>query len=349
MINAQVGERIIGDGHEPFFVAELGICHGGDVDVALELVQCAAEAGAHCVKTEMFNHSAMVADPGAKAVYYINGERIEEPLDEHMRRFELSRDEHHRIRNRCAELGMPFMATAHDIGTIRFLKEIGAQCIKIASPDLVHVPLLRESARSGLTVFLDTGSALQHEVDIAVRELRQNGCDGVVVNHNPDGHPARPDGHHLNTIRRLKEVLEAPVGLADHYEGYEMLYAAVACGANTVEKPISMDRFFPEPERNWSISAPDLKKVVGLIRDVHLALGRASRILSRQQIEYRDRNRTACVAATDLTAGTVLDLDNVGFARPRKGIPVEHWDLVAGRTLKAAKSAMEFIDWKDLC
>lgn len=348
MNNARVGDRLIGDGNEPFFVAELGICHGGDVNVALELVEYAAESGAHCVKTEMFDHRTLVADPSAVARYQIDGVLVEEPLIEHMARFELSREEHFRIRSRCSELGVPFMATAHDIKTVDYLRDIGAECVKLASPDIVHIPLLRHVAQSGMAVFLDTGAALQHEVDRAVREIKQSGGDNIVVNHNPDGHPAKPEGHNLRTINRLKEVLEVPVGLADHYVGYEMIYAAVACGANTVEKPVSMDRFVPEPERSWSVSAEDLGNVVDNVRKMYLSLGKANRELSRQQEFYRNGNRSGCVAAYDLPAGTKLTLQSVDFARPRKGIPVENWDLVEGRPLRVDKRKMEFINWEDL-
>jgi sialic acid synthase SpsE len=344
----RIGEHQVGGGHPPFFVAELGICHEGSLAVALELAEAAAAAGAHCVKTEAFQRSRLVYDPSAVASFCIRGKRITMPLAELMDRYQLSLEEHHAIKRRCDELGLPFMCTAHDFQAVDFLAEIGAAAVKIASPDIVHLPLLRHAAGKGLPVFLDTGAALQWEVERAVACLGGAGLKDIVVNHNPAGHPAPAEGHDLRIMGRLRRALELPVGLADHYEGYEMAWAAAAAGADTVEKPISRDRFVEEPERNYSVSVEDLPAFLATLADFHAALGRPRRTLSAAQEEYRDNNRLACVAARDLAAGESLDLAGVTFGRPRLGIPVELWDQVEGRRLRRAKRAGEFLEWGDL-
>ncbi len=348
MTPVRIGDIDIGAGGPPFFVAELGICHGGSVDTALDLASCAIEAGAHCVKTETFSSADMVFDPSATCSYTIRGKRITEPLIEHMDRFSLTLEEHHRIKRLCDARRVPFMSTAHDFEAVDFLADIGAAAIKIASPDIVHYPLLRHAARSGLVVFLDTGSALRHEVDLAVGTLRRAGCAGVLVNHNPAGHPAPAEGHDLRIMQALREIFETPVGLADHYEGYEMLYAATALGADVLEKPISHDRFVEEPERNWSIAVKDLPGVLRMIRDVWSSLGKRVREISPEQEQYRNQHRMACVVAKDIRAGETVDLETVRFGRPRRGIGVEHWDLIAGRRFARDLSRHAFLQWEDL-
>lgn len=348
MDTVRVGDFVIGEREEPFFIAELGICHGGDLATALRLAEASAKAGAHCVKTETFQRESIVLDPSAVARYVIDGTRIEVPLAEHMDRYELTLDEHHQIKKRCDELRVPFMSTAHDAEGIDFLREIGAAAVKIASPDIVHYPLLAHAAKSGLPVFLDTGASLQHEIERAVEHLRANGASGIVVNHNPVGHPAPAEGHDLRIIPRLGEILGLPIGISDHYERCEMLYAAVAVGALVLEKPVSEDPSVKEPERNWSVDVADLAGVIANCRAVYKALGRPARALSPEAKAYRDANRSGCAARADLPAGTVLGLDNVVFGRPRKGIAVEHWELVAGRRLRGAKRRHEFIQWEDL-
>ncbi|MEW5772128.1 MAG: N-acetylneuraminate synthase family protein [Thermodesulfobacteriota bacterium] len=341
-------DRPVGGGGSPFFVAELGICHGGDVAVALDLAAAAIEAGADCVKTETFNRANMVFDTAATCSYVIRGKRITEPLGEHMDRFSLTLEEHHRVKRLCEERGVPFMSTAHDFAAVDFLASIGAAAIKIASPDIVHYPLLRHAAASALPVFLDTGSALRHEVDMAVRTLRHAGCAGVVVNHNPAGHPAPAECHDLRIMQALRTMLDTPTGLADHYEGYEMLYAATALGADCLEKPISLDRFVEEPERNWSITAADLPEVLRIVRETALSLGRNERVLTPEQENYRNQNRMACCTARAVQAGEVLDFSSVIFGRPRRGIGVEHWDLVAGLRFSRDMGEQEFITWGDI-
>lgn len=344
----KVGDHRIGDGHPPFFVAELGICHGGDIAVALELTRAAVNAGAHCVKTETFQKSRLVCDPSATTSYVLDGKKHTVSLAEHMDRYELSLGEHHQIKRLCDTLDVPFMATAHDFAAIDFLADIGAAAVKIASPDIVHYPLLRHAAGARLPVFLDTGAAYQYEIEIAVKTLKESGCEQIVVNHNPTGHPAPADQHNLRIISRLKEIFGFPIGLSDHYKGYEMMYAAVSVGSNTIEKPISMDRFVPEPERNYSISIQDLPKVLENLYACHCALGTPERKMTKDQESYRNNNRVACVAAENMSAGVELNLRNVFFGRPRKGIGVECWDLVEGRKLRRDKKKNEFIRWDDL-
>jgi len=339
----------IGPGEPPYFVAELGICHGGDLEVALRLTRKAAAAGAPCVKTETFQADRLVGDPALTTSYVINGETRTELLAEHMSRFQLSFNQHHAIKKECDRLGVSFMATAHDAESVEFLKDIGAAAVKAASPDLIHIPLLRCMAASGLAVFLDTGSAHLHEIVRAVSTLRGAGAQRIVVNHNPAGHPAPAHRHDLRQIPRLMEILGVPAGISDHYEGYDMLLAATALGACALEKPISEDRFVQEPERNWSVSIADLPEQLQRIRQVYLALQPMDPLhLTPEQEQYRLRNRMSLVAAKDIAPGCFIDLENVDFARPRHGIGVEYWDEVVGRSLKRPKKKREFISWEDI-
>lgn len=348
MRKVRLGDFVLGDGKAPFFVAELGICHGGSVKTALELAEAAIGAGAHGVKTETFDYQEMVFDPSAQMSYTIDGVKRVVPMAEHMAHYQLSLEEHLQVKKLCDRWERPFMATAHSFKAVDFLAEIKAAGIKIASPDIVHYPLLRYAASKGMPIFVDTGGAIQPEVEIAVKILRQAGCQDIVVNHNPAGHPAPAEQHDLRIIPRLREILGLPVGLADHYEGYEMVWAATLMGADTVEKPVSKDRFVPEPERNWSISIEDLAQVIDKMNLLHAALGQPERVLTPAAEEHRNQNRMACAAAEDLPAGAEINLKNITFARPRCGIGVEYWDVIAGLRLRQAKKRHQFIQWADL-
>ena len=136
--------------------------------------------------------------------------------------------------------------------------------------------------------------------------------------------------------------------LADHYEGYEMLYAASAIGANILEKPISCDRFVPEPERNWSVSIDDLPEVIKNVKRMGEARGVPERVMVKETEEYRNTNRMACVAARDLSVGSEVNFENIVFGRPRKGIGVEYWDIIAGRKLRNGKKKNGFLGWEDI-
>ncbi len=340
-----IRDKKIGADHSPYFVAELGTCHQGSLEKAIQFAQAAASAGADCIKTELFSENE-VFDPSARKTFSIRGKDYSVPLIDHMRATQLTLEEHHQVKLECDRLDLPFMATAHDFERVDFLVKIGAEAVKIASPDIIHFPLIRYAARSALALFLDTGGAYEHEVEEAVKIAREAGCQRLVVNHNPSGHPAPPEGQDLKIIPRLSELLGCPVGLSDHYDGYEMTYAATAIGASVIEKPITDDRFFEAVEHIWAIDLKDLKTVISNIKAVHTALGKSNRGEKGKRPE--SPHRVALVAARDLKSGDVLSLDTIGFGKPRLGIGVEHWDKVEGQTLKRSLKKGEFVRWEDI-
>lgn len=336
----------IGGGQPPYFVAELGTCHRGSVDVAKENARMAAQAGAPCVKTELF-HETEVLNPNIMKTYSIGDRRYEVPLVEHMRRYQLTLDQHREIKEYCDTLGVAFMATAHDRSRVDFLREIGADAVKIASPDIVHYPLIRYAAASGLALFLDTGGAWQHEVEMAVKAARDAGCERLVVNHNPKGHPAAARDHDLLVMDRFKKLFRCPVGLADHYDGYDMVYAAAALGADSIEKPVSENRFIEECEHIWAVTRDDLAHVIATMHVFHQSRGKHCRDMG-PGLRPRSPHRVALAAARDLAPGEPITEANVIFGKPRLGIGVEYWDEVEGRALSAAKRKGEYIRWEDL-
>jgi sialic acid synthase SpsE len=349
MRRIKIKEYDIGEGCPPFFIAELGICHEGRVEVALELTRAAVVAGANGIKTESFQRDRLVFDDSVKMSYTINGKKITTDLIAHMDKYQLSFDDHLKVKRLCDELDTPFICTAHDVESVDFLVDIGAAAVKVSSPDIVHYPLLRHIARRGVPVFLDSGASFQYEVELAVKTMRDEGHHDIIVNHSPSGHPAPAQTHNLRILKRYRDLFDLPVGISDHYEGYDMVYAAALIGADAIEKPVSRDRFVLEPERNFSISAPDIAEVIGKMRLFHQALGQPERaLLSESEREYRYNNRTSCVAARALQPGDTVGLDTVKFCRPHKGIGVEHWDLVAGRKIRRPLNENAFILWEDL-
>lgn len=336
--------RQVGGGAPPFFVAELGICHQGKVDIAKKLVKASVAAGADCIKTETFQRDEIVLDRSLTMEYKIRGVTYSENLFEHMTKYQLSYDEHAQIKKMCDQLDIPFMSTAHDFESVDFLKDVNAAAIKISSADIVHFPLIRYAAKTGLPLFIDTGGALQYEIEKACLEALGAGAGGVAFNHHPGGHPAPAGKYDLRIINHLQKVLNVPVGTADHYEGYEMVYAAATLGADVIEKPVSLDRFLILPEHQYSIGMDDLERVISGMHSVYKALG----VPERKKVKP-SLNRVALAAKTDLDPGAALSLENVIFGRPgNMGISVMHWDLVEGRVLLKAKKQHEFINWSDI-
>jgi len=339
-----VRDRKIGDAYLPYFVAELGVCHEGDVELAKKIAVAAKEAGADCIKTETFQKENIVFDRSMTSSYSSQGEHFTESLWEHMKKCQLSFSEHAEIKKLSDELGLPFMSTAHDFEAVDFLVDIGAEAIKISSADIIHYPLIRYAAKTGLVLFIDTGGAQEHEILRCQKEAVEAGVKGVIYNHHPGGHPAPADKYDLRVIQRMKNLVEVPIGTADHYEGYEMVYAAVAVGANVIEKPVSMDRFKKAQEFSWSVSIGDLPEVVSKMNCVYKSLG----VFRRENIK-ESVNRVCVVAKRDLKVGDEVCLENVIFGRPNnQGISVRDWDLVEGKRLSVARKKGQFIRWEDV-
>lgn len=343
MKNLLIQDREIGDGNPPFFVAELGICHQGNVEIAKQLTKAAKDAGADCIKTETFQRENIVFDPTLTTSYSIKGEHFTESLLEHMDTYQLSYEEHEEVKRYSHELGLPFMSTAHDFESVDFLLDIGADAIKISSADIIHYPLIQYASKTGLAIFIDVGGAYQYEIEKSFKIATDAGVKGIVYNHHPGGHPAPAQKYDLRIISRLKTILDVPIGTADHYDGYEMVHAAVAVGANVIEKPISLDRFIKKPEHIYSVSIEDLAEVISNMHAVYDALG----IPERKQIKI-SQNRVSLVAKKDLEEGSKINFNNIIFGRPTKGISVEYWDIVEGRELKLPKRGGEFITWDDV-
>ncbi|MCP4219520.1 MAG: hypothetical protein GY765_33100, partial [bacterium] len=304
----------------------------------------AKESGVDCIKTETFQRENIVFDKEMTCSHEIRGEFFTENLLEHMEQYQLTFEEHEAIKKYSDELGLPFMSTAHDFESIDFLADIKADAVKISSADIIHYPLLRYAARTGMAIFVDTGGAKEFECLRALQELVEAGASSIVFNHHPGGHPAPANKYDLRIIPRMKELLGIPIGTADHYDGYEMVYGAVAVGCNVIEKPVTRDKFIRKPEHIWGVSLGDLTEVIQCMHNVYQGLG----ISQRKDIK-ESANRVCLVANTDLPIGSELTLENVLFGRPNNmGVSVRDWDIVSGRKLVKNRKKGEFIRWEDI-
>ena len=341
-----VGGLMVGDGHPPLFVAEIGTFFNKDLDLAEAYLRAIADADAPMFKTEILHdpdvclkdvdllHEYQHATGRTTEVYRKLIERKCNPLSAYRRLFDL-----------CKRLGVPFIATVYDLTGIDFLVETGAAGIKVARDNINNVPLIRHAARTGLPVILDAGVVHLHEVAFAVRLAQASGAGGVIVNHHPGRNPATPDAHNLCMIENYKQTLGIPVGLACHYRGDEILYAAAALGVNLIEKGVVDD---PDRADQDLVSAARLDELRQIVRKVHhcwQAIGQSPLC----HPEPRDLSvRKGLVAATPIRAGETFDASNMRFAWPPVGVSVEHWDVVLGNRAMRDLEPNEPIQWGDV-
>ncbi|MBI4589770.1 MAG: N-acetylneuraminate synthase family protein [Candidatus Rokubacteria bacterium] len=341
-----IGGVMVGDGHPPVFVAEIGTFFNKDIELAECYLRAAVDAGAPVLKTEIL-HDADVClkGTGLRHEYrHADGIKVEDyralierkvvPLGDYRRLFSL-----------CEELRVPLIATVYDVEGIDFLVEAGGAAIKIARDNINNIPLIRYAARTGRPVIFDAGIVYFDEVARAVRLAQSEGVGGVVVNHHPGANPAPPEVHNMRVMQTYKEALRVPVGLACHYRGDEILYLAVGMGANLLEKGVVDDPDRIEQDLVSAARLRDVKEIVRKVSNCWKAIGQAP----ARHKEPRDLSvRKGLVAKRVIAAGEVFALDNVRFSWPPLGISVEYWDLVAASRAARTIQANEVIRWSDV-
>ena len=352
--DVRIGSRKIGDGEPCFITYEAGPTHSG-LDSAKRLIKHAADAGADAVKFQILNPARLVADREMLFSYDILVDRqtdaresVSEPLYDILQRRTLARDEWRELKAYSDDLGLAFFSTVTFEDEIELLEELGCHSIKIASGDVNHVPLLRRAARTRMCLQLDTGSSTIGEIEKAVDIILAEGNDQIIIHHCPSGYPARIEGINLNVIRTLKHMFPFPIAFSDHCPGWEMDVAAVALGANLVEKTITEDRTTRSVEHIMSIEPDMMRSFIETIRGVEGALGSDRRIMSEEELSKRKIARRSIHVKQDLPIGHVVGEDDLDYRRPAGGIPPDAFEEVIGMRLTRSKGAEERLVWGDL-
>lgn len=339
MSDLEINGKKIGDGHPCYITFEAGPTHDG-LESAIDLVKVAAEAGADAIKFQIIDADRLVADRSQQFTYDIlvnkqTGETrtVSESLYAILQRRSMTFPEWKKVKEVADELGIAFFATVGFEDEIDLLMNIGCDSIKIASADLNHFPLLRLAAKSGMLVQLDTGNGSLGEVERAVDYLNQEGCDRIIIHQCPSGYPAHTESIHLNMIKTLKSMFHYPIAFSDHTPGWHMDVAAVAIGANLLEKTITKDRATPSVEHIFSLEPNDAEEFVKIIREVELGMGHARRTMFKEQVDARNKVRRSAFLLEEGKKGQKLSDLKIEYRRPGDGVPPDQMEGLANLTL----------------
>lgn len=335
-----------------YVIAEAGVNHNGSIDLALQLIDAAAEAGADAVKFQTFRAETLVGPGVGKASYQ---ERTTGSGDQRamLRALELAYDDHVVLYDRCAACGIEFLSTPFDGEALEFLVNLGMRRIKIASGDLTNRPLIELAASKGLPIILSTGMSELSEVAEAIHWIRRarpssEQTDDIVLLHCTSNYPTALADVNLLAMSTMQRAFGLPVGYSDHTEGREVAPLAVALGATVIEKHFTLDRSLPGPDHMASLEVPELREMIKAIRAASIALGDGAKMPRPVEIAVRDLVRRSVAARHDLPAGHVLRIADLTCMRPGTGIPPKRLDSLVGRALRRAISAGELITERDL-
>ena len=304
-----------------YLVAEIGINHNGDVNLAEKMIHAAAQAGADAVKFQNYRTEDFLSDRSLKYSFTSQGREVTESQFDMFKRCELSRADLGRLKKACDSAGVEFFSTPTGVDGIKDLREIGTNWIKNGSDYLGHLPLIREMARSGIPTILSTGMAMEEEITEAVEAFREaGGCDLVLLACT-SAYPAPSDSLHLRRITTLAQKYGCPAGFSDHSAGWEAAVASICLGACMVEKHFTIDRNLAGPDQWFSSTPEEFAELVRRVRIAEEMVGCAELRPTRAEAQARENFRLSCTAACDLPAGTVLKLEDISFRRPATGLP----------------------------
>lgn len=329
-----IGHKRIGP-HEPvFIIAEAGVNHNGDAEMARQLADIASEAGADAVKFQTFR-SDQVATPSApKADYQLRATDAGQSQQEMLKALELSHEDHISLRDHCQNKGLIFLSTPFDEGSADFLDELGVPAFKISSGEITNVPFLQHVAGKGKPVILSTGMSWLSEVDEAVRTLQAAGAKDLMLMHCVSKYPADPAEANLKAIQTMECAFQLPVGFSDHTTGTDVALAAVALGARVLEKHFTLDRNLPGPDHRASLEPHEFKSLVAGVRMVEQAIGHGRKEPSAGELETAAVARRSLVTACEIEPNTVLTKKMVAIKRPGTGMPPFMLSYIVGRTVK---------------
>jgi len=328
----KIAHRTIGPGAPSFIIAEMSGNHNQSLDKALEIVEAAAKTGAQALKLQTYTADTMTLDI-SEGGFFIRDEQSPWRGKSLYDLYNLAHtpwEWHAPIMERAQELGMICFSTPFDRSAVDFLESLNVPAYKIASFEIIDLPLIRYIAKQGKPIILSTGMATLAEIDEAARTIREAGNDQIALLKCTSAYPAPPEEMNLRTIPHLAAAFGLPAGLSDHTLGIATSVAAVALGACIIEKHFTLSRADPGPDSAFSLEPHEFKAMVDAVRETEKTLGTVCYNISEHEKASRVFRRSL-FAVKDVEAGEEFTEENVRSIRPGYGLPPKHLPIVLGR------------------
>jgi N-acetylneuraminate synthase len=347
-----------------YIIAEAGVNHNGNLDMAFQLVDAAVEAQVDAIKFQTFIAEKLVTTTAAKADYQLQATDADESQFDMLKRLELSQSMHHELIAYCQSKGIEFLSTAFDEKSLKFLVDVlGLKTLKIPSGEITNGPLLLAHAQTGCDLVVSTGMSTLGEIETALgvlafglvhgkdsnavpsekafRAARPSGVGRELLGqkltllHCTTEYPAPSEDINLTAMLTMRDEFGLRVGYSDHSKGITIPIAAAAIGASLIEKHFTLDNTLPGPDHKASLEPDELKNMVKAIRTVELAMGDGVKAPRPSELGNRDIARKSLVAARDLTVGEKYTPDMLDVKRPGTGInPMEYWKILGTKVVR---------------
>lgn len=321
-----------------FIIAEAGVNHNGDIEIAKKLIDASKEAGVDAVKFQTFKAENLVTKDAPKANYQVDttGSGTQYEM---LKKLELSFEEHIILKKYAEEKGLIFISTPFDFESVDLLEKLNIDLYKISSGDLTNIPLLKYIAKLNKPMIVSTGMANLAEVEFAVNAIKEEGNYKIVLLHCTSNYPTNFEDVNLKAMLTLKDAFKLPVGYSDHTLGIEVPIAAATMGAVVIEKHFTLDKHMEGPDHRASLNPQELKDMVNSIRNIEKAMGDGIKRCNKNEENTRFSARKSIVAKRRIDIGEELSLENLTFKRPEQGLSPIFIDIIIGK--KATKEVQK--------
>lgn len=327
-----------------FIIAEAGVNHNGDIELAKKLIDKASEAGADAVKFQSFKAEKLVTKNAKKAEYQEDTTGTEENQFAMIKKLELDYNKHEELMNHCQLKNIIFLSSPFDFESIDLLDNLGLEVFKIPSGEITNLPYLKKIGRLKKKVILSTGMSTLGDIENALDILRTSGTTDITVLHCNTEYPTPMEDVNLLAMCTIKEAFKVDTGYSDHTLGIEVPIAAVTLGATVIEKHFTLDKAMEGPDHRASLEPDELKEMVRCIRNIEKALGSGIKRLTVSESKNINIARKSIVASKDIKVGDVFTEENLAIKRPGDGISPMRWEEIIGKVAKKDFKEDEMIE-----
>lgn len=325
-------------------IAEAGVNHNGNFELAKKMVDASKEAGVDYVKFQTFNPKKLVSKYAEKAEYQKETTGSDETQLQMLQKLTLTEDNFLSLRDYCREVGIGFISTPFDLDSIAFLETFDMDFWKVPSGEVTNLPYLEAIARTKRKVVMSTGMCNMNEIQDAIEVLEKNGTTEITLLHCNTQYPTPYEHVNLNAMNSIKDVLHKEVGYSDHTQGIEVPIAAVAMGATVIEKHFTLDKNMEGPDHKASLNPSELQQMVVAIRNIEQAIGNGLKEPSSSEMANKGVARKSIVASRSIKQGEVFSEENLTTKRPGTGISPMKWYEVIGKVASRDFSEDEIIE-----
>lgn len=327
-------------------IAEAGVNHNGDINLAKDLIDIAASSGADMIKFQTFKAKSLASNKAKKARYQIKNTSENESQIEMLNQLELSKEAHHELIDYCKLKKIDFFSSAFDIESLNLLKSLGLNYFKIPSGEITNLPYLKLVGSFGKPIIMSTGMATIDEIEEAMKILKLSGTSkkDITILHCNTEYPTPMSDVNLKAMITIRDFFKVNVGYSDHTLGGEIAIAAVALGAKVIEKHFTIDRNLKGPDHKASLEPQELNQMIRSIRNIEKAIGDGFKRPSNSEIKNKLIVRKSLVASKFIKAGELFSEDNITSKRPGTGISPMDLNNIIGKSAKKNFEADDLIE-----